>query len=139
MKTTFKRWSKPLDKYVNVLGKSTDTIKCIDCEKIKNQKFFHLCMKDNFDNYRIRTTCSECYNKDRKLRRSMNFIYEKTLHCEICEEEKDLFPDHCHETKQHRGWLCRGCNTAIGQLGDTIEGVKKAIKYLIERSKTNDK
>ena len=121
MKQTFKRWSKKLDKYVDVLGKETDIRSCIVCKQIKNQKFFHLCMKDNFNNYRVRTTCENCYNEDRKLRRNMDLLYEKPECCEICNKEKDLFPDHSHITSKHRGWLCRECNTAIGQLGDTIK------------------
>ena len=133
MKQTFKRWSKVLDKFVDVLGKETDMKTCLVCKEIKNQKFFHLCMKDNFNNYRTRTTCAECYNKDRMHRRQMDLLYEKPEYCEICNKEKDLFPDHSHITSKHRGWLCRGCNTAIGQLGDTIKGLKKAIQYLIER------
>ena len=63
----------------------------------------------------------------------MDLLYEKPECCEICNKEKDLFPDHSHINSKHRGWLCRGCNTAIGQLGDTIKGLKKAIQYLIER------
>tara|TARA_R100001086_G_scaffold232444_1_gene153622 strand:- start:127 stop:537 length:411 start_codon:yes stop_codon:yes gene_type:complete len=132
-KITFKRWSKLLDKFVDVLGKETDTLCCLVCNQIKNQKFFHLCMKDNFNNYRIRTTCAECYNRDRNLRRQMDILYEKPEVCDICEKIKELFPDHSHKTNTHRGWLCRGCNTAIGQLGDTKESLEKAIQYLIKR------
>jgi hypothetical protein len=29
-----------------------------------------------------------------------------------------------------RGWLCDPCNIAIGNLGDTLEGVLKAVEYL---------
>lgn len=38
--------------------------------------------------------------------------------------------DHCHHTGLFRGWLCGKCNTAIGKLGDTLEGVKRAVAYL---------
>jgi hypothetical protein len=38
--------------------------------------------------------------------------------------------DHCHETGQVRGILCTGCNTGIGHLGDTVEGLQRAIEYL---------
>ena len=38
--------------------------------------------------------------------------------------------DHCHETNTFRGWLCKNCNTAIGALGDNLEGLMKAVKYL---------
>ncbi len=42
--------------------------------------------------------------------------------------------DHCHKTGKFRGWLCRKCNTGIGKLGDTLDGVQRAIKYLQENS-----
>tara|TARA_R110000764_G_C10705376_1_gene345871 strand:+ start:74 stop:487 length:414 start_codon:yes stop_codon:yes gene_type:complete len=133
MKQIFQRWSKPLDKMVDVLGSEDQIKKCIVCRKDKNQKYFHLCMKDNFGNYRTRTTCGECYNLDRTFRRGMDLIYKKPLGCEICKTERKLFPDHCHTTKEHRGWLCIRCNTAIGQLGDNIKGINRAISYLTER------
>ena len=130
MKKLFKRWSKPLDKMVSVIGSEDQIKNCLVCKQNKNQKHFHLCMKDNFDNYRTRTTCAECYNKDRTFRRSMDLIHTKPLGCEICKTERELFPDHCHVTKKHRGWLCVRCNTAIGQLGDTIPGIMRSINYL---------
>ena len=37
MKQTFKRWSKVLDKFVDVLGKETDMKTCLVCKEIKNQ------------------------------------------------------------------------------------------------------
>ena len=77
MKKLFQRWSKRLDKMVSVIG-SEDQIKtCIVCNESKNQKHFHLCMKDNFGNYRTRTTCGPCYNVDRGHRRSMDLIHTK--------------------------------------------------------------
>ena len=51
--------------------------------------------------------------------------------CECCgTTEQKLHWDHCHETHEHRGWLCNNCNTGIGKLGDDIEGVIKALDYL---------
>lgn len=38
--------------------------------------------------------------------------------------------DHDHETGRIRGLLCTRCNTAIGSLGDTAEGLRKALAYL---------
>lgn len=64
---------------------------------------------------------------------------DKGTCCEICgkvpldDEEKGkstLFMDHCHDTGTPRGFLCRKCNTAIGTLGDNLEGVMKAVVYL---------
>ena len=58
--------------------------------------------------------------------------------CAICgtksnRDGKRLFVDHCHESGKVRGILCRKCNSGIGALGDSIEGVQRAVKYL-ERS-----
>lgn len=38
--------------------------------------------------------------------------------------------DHCHDTGRIRGILCHNCNTAIGKLGDNLEGVMNAVRYL---------
>ncbi len=41
-----------------------------------------------------------------------------------------LVIDHCHLTHKVRGLLCHTCNTAIGQLEDSIETLQNAINYL---------
>ena len=54
--------------------------------------------------------------------------------CAICEKtfesQKHTVVDHCHESGEVRGLLCRQCNTGIGMLGDSKEVLSKAIKYL---------
>ena len=35
--------------------------------------------------------------------------------------------DHDHDTGEFRGWLCNNCNTGLGAMGDTIEGLERAI------------
>ena len=52
--------------------------------------------------------------------------------CYICMETKDyyLHVDHNHETGKVRGLLCNNCNRGIGLLGDSIDNLKSAIKYL---------
>lgn len=54
--------------------------------------------------------------------------------CAICGDTPDyrLCVDHRHDTGKVRGLLCRSCNKAIGQLGDTPESVLKAYNYLKE-------
>ena len=49
--------------------------------------------------------------------------------------EQKLHWDHCHDSHEHRGWLCNNCNTGIGKLGDNLEGVLKAVDYLARVNK----
>jgi Recombination endonuclease VII len=54
-------------------------------------------------------------------------------HCELCDRvllAGKFCLDHCHTTGVFRGWLCSSCNLALGQLGDNIAGVERAIAYL---------
>ncbi len=53
--------------------------------------------------------------------------------CECCGKPPGklaLALDHCHRTGAFRGWLCGKCNTGIGMLGDTQEGLLRAMAYL---------
>lgn len=55
--------------------------------------------------------------------------------CGIC-ETTDTAPwdwfcvDHDHDTGAVRGLLCHPCNVAIGQTGDDVEVLRKAVAYL---------
>jgi hypothetical protein len=44
-----------------------------------------------------------------------------------------LHLDHDHETGEFRGWLCWHCNTGIGKLGDTPDGLRNALDYLLKQ------
>lgn len=58
--------------------------------------------------------------------------------CQICGvglpssnlKKKMIAIDHDHSTGLVRGILCTGCNTAIGKLGDSVEGLMRAVHYL---------
>jgi hypothetical protein len=54
--------------------------------------------------------------------------------CACCGSEDPGGPsfrvDHDHATGAIRGLLCNRCNSGIGMLGDTPEGVAKALTYL---------
>jgi len=50
--------------------------------------------------------------------------------CEICGRTDALVVDHDHASGALRGILCRVCNLAIGNLGDTADSVKRAYEYL---------
>jgi hypothetical protein len=50
--------------------------------------------------------------------------------CAICKENEATCVDHCHDTGEIRGLLCRTCNTGIGHLNDDPALLKAAIHYL---------
>ena len=53
--------------------------------------------------------------------------------CSICKSRpRTLVFDHCHKTNMFRGWICRGCNAAIGKLGDDYNGLQRAVLYIRE-------
>jgi len=50
--------------------------------------------------------------------------------CAICGRDGRLNVDHIHGTKTIRGLLCRGCNCGLGNFGDSVELMQRAIVYL---------
>jgi hypothetical protein len=50
--------------------------------------------------------------------------------CELCSKSRKLYVDHDHTTGKIRGWLCAGCNTGLGKLGDSLVGLIRAVQYL---------
>lgn len=58
--------------------------------------------------------------------------------CAICgktpeENGQRLAVDHNHDTGEVRGLLCSQCNTGIGNLGDSPDRLRLAIRYLEQR------
>jgi ribosomal protein L40E len=58
--------------------------------------------------------------------------------CQLCGavEAASYHLDHCHTTGKFRGLLCSKCNNGLGMLGDNLEGLYKAIKYLEKAEQT---
>lgn len=55
--------------------------------------------------------------------------------CDVPQDAKRLFVDHCHSSNTIRGLVCYHCNTLLGMCKDDIRILKKAIIYL-ERMKS---
>ena len=104
--------------------------------------------------------CKPCHNKRKASYRKLNpssyrdsnqkwqcvHIYKITLEeykermsssdvCEICNAKDNLCYDHDHKTMEFRGVLCKKCNKGLGNLGDTLEGVMRAVNYLSKEIK----
>lgn len=59
---------------------------------------------------------------------------EQGWRCAICQrvrKSSDLCADHDHRTGELRGMLCNRCNTALGQVRDSIIVLLRAIRYLL--------
>lgn len=80
-------------------------------------------------------------NKDRRSRlmreakHKCKQRYPAPDNCECCgvvmaETIKGPQFDHDHTHLVHRGWLCNSCNNGIARLGDSLEGVRRAVAYL---------
>ena len=50
--------------------------------------------------------------------------------CACCGRIDKLFLDHDHSTKEYRSYICRSCNSGIGLLGDSEQGLRQALAYL---------
>lgn len=102
----------------------------------------------------VRRIARESYARNREDRRAAQYglpkgSYEEMLQrqggvCAICGtpprksnlKATALDIDHDHATGRVRGLLCGNCNTSLGKLGDTAEGVRRfceaALVYLSE-------
>lgn len=76
--------------------------------------------------------CKSCSNKHRVFRQKItNLSPERPELCECCcRKTRTMYVDHCHDTMVFRGWICQACNVGIGNLGDNLDGVLKAVAYL---------
>lgn len=114
---------------------------CSVCNILKENKNFSFYTKRKTkDGYRlmVNTNCSECTTKRRKeiqaIKKRFKHLKEPNYgeKCECCGKEvyRNWQLDHCHETGEFRGWICKQCNTGLGQLGDNLQSVQMAVKYL---------
>lgn len=56
--------------------------------------------------------------------------------CAICKDiNRKWCVDHDHSSGEVRAILCHGCNTAIGNLGDSSELATAAVNYLLKHGK----
>jgi hypothetical protein len=58
----------------------------------------------------------------------------RPLICDVCggppDKGRALIFDHCHARGHFRGWLCRGCNLALGNAGDNPARLRRLADYL---------
>ena len=124
-----------------------DEIECIKCG-----------IYQDISNYRvmasgeIKRTCSSCKSGHQLLirqLRSENDYPDPDYCCPICtrtiqeigrhgqKSMQSWVLDHCHESETFRGWICKPCNTGIGQLQDNPDNAHRAFEYLVKHRMTH--
>jgi hypothetical protein len=123
-------------------NKGKRNVVCSACKKSKPHTHYRWYRKTTNKGVTKRTKwtlnsrlCKECNNINiRTLTKiKKNNDYPKTNRCQCCKNisEHKLHLDHSHgKNGKFRGWICRRCNVGIGFFGDTIVGVKRAVRYL---------
>ena len=82
-----------------------------------------------------RNKCKDCSTKLKKTAMRLKQMYIKQYgkiptNCECCGCSSKLVCDHEHNLETFRGFLCDNCNRGIGLLGDNVDGILLALKYL---------
>jgi hypothetical protein len=111
---------------------------CSKCNKLKpiNEYRFRQRSEDASVPRKPYSQCKQCEQEQSYVLSELKKeAPQKPIYCECCKfETKDLRLDHCHKTWSIRGWICQNCNVGISRLGDDIEGLQKAMEYLIKKN-----
>ena len=116
---------------LKIVGKKDDVQECKECHRILSLSSFttHTLKADGA--WHLHKICRECKTMIQfERRRITRNAPPKPDRCDCCHTNKKLQIDHIHGTPIFRGWVCRNCNTGIGAVGDTLEGVLRAAIYL---------
>ena len=84
----------------------------------------------------LNSACRPCHNHRTRVVAKLKLKHPRPpagTPCECCGRVSKLHLDHAHGSDEFRGWICRECNSSLGLMGDSIEGVKKALTYLETR------
>ena len=54
----------------------------------------------------------------------------RPLVCEACFQTGKIVFDHCHATGRFRGWICEGCNVALGMVKECPQRLRRLIEYM---------
>ena len=118
---------KPLSEfYSNKKALDGRTAYCVECTKDKAKRT----RDESYAKWGIRCNAAQvkkrygCSLEEYKQRMQTSDC------CEICSATDNLAYDHCHETMEFRGVLCKKCNRGLGLFGDNREGLLKALRYL---------
>ena len=116
---------------IKIAGKQDDVQECKECHKILPLTAFTTGSLRSDGAYYLKKLCRECQTEmEAEKREVRKNAPPKSEVCDCCHEKNNLEIDHIHGTTNLRGWLCTKCNSGIGSLEDTLEGVLQAAIYL---------
>ena len=104
---------------------------CRECGELKDYSEYYV---DRLQYYYKCKACCKIYND--QLKQVKLNAPPKPDRCECCDKDmKDeaFYCDHYNNSTKFRGWVCRYCNEAAGNVGDSYEGAVKLFNYLYER------
>ena len=111
---------------------------CVECGKMLDSNTGYVNAKSQrTGKLYLNSACRPCHNHRVRVVAKLKLKHPRPpagTPCECCGRVSKLFLDHSHDTDAFRGWICRECNSSIGLMGDSIEGVRKALTYLETRS-----
>lgn len=96
-----------------------------------------------------RGECKECRVRKKPLKANIRKEYEKNnpkqsigeeFCCPICKVKflrqytNDVVLDHDHSTGEARGYICRNCNSGMGQMEDSPQILMRATKWLQKKN-----
>lgn len=106
------------------------------CRQCRSERRIGEHLKRDIDKYNI----ARKKWRGAKTERDRNIDYGALLSsqdnkCAICQKsvleyKKRFCIDHDHETGKTRGLLCHSCNLALGNFKDSVNSLKRAVKYL---------
>lgn len=105
--------------------KNPDRVKALQDKRLKDPK----CRKRDARTKKLNALKRVGLTKDS----ATLLLQEQGNSCAICKRdfsECTRHLDHCHETGKARGYLCSRCNNGLGMLGDNLEGLQTALRYL---------
>ena len=75
--------------------------------------------------------CKPCKIDEAKVRYNLAKIHSRLVDgkCMCCGRIAKLNLDNCHNTSKYRSFTCTSCNVGLGHLGDSIEGLERALHY----------
>ena len=111
---------------------------CVECGKMLDSNTGYVNAKSQrTGKLYLNSACRPCHNHRTRVVAKLKLKHPRPpagTPCECCGRVSKLHLDHSHATDAFRGWICRECNSSIGLMGDSTEGVRKALTYLETRS-----